>query len=332
MVRKEILLASALIGAAACGSSCEHRVQINSRDPLAEPQPIDRDDLAHRLWPVRAEGRWSALPALQREALEHLVTLLLDHAEAGRLGRSERRRARVLAEFAGLELAAIEIGDVRLWLVSEPADGVRGSGAYLIRLGPAQPLLLSAPHSFFDQGTGDIALALLLEPSVEPARALFVNTVHRYRQSDGRKIDLDHNPADSANVHDHPLASTTRRALEHQSLTLIQLHGYGREPGTDDPMVILSSGRSRSSTYVRNVTRSLRRDLPEFEFGIFGVDVDRLGGTKNIQAQAARDLGRCFVHVELARELRDRLLVEPPLRERLARALLVVPKEPGDCR
>jgi hypothetical protein len=332
MVRREILLTSALIGAAACGSSCEHGAQTTSRDPLAESLLLDKAEVATRLWPVRARGQWVPLPGDQREALEQLVLMLLEHAESGRLERRERRRARVLADYARVELHAIEVGEVRLWMVAEPADGVRGAGAYLIRLGPAQPLLISAPHTFHDQGTGDLGLALLLEPNSQPARALFVNTVHRYRQLDGRKIELDHNPADSAHVEDHPLASTTRRALERLSLSLIQLHGYGRTPGADEPAAILSSGRTTSSTYVRDITRSLRRDLPEFEFGIFGVDVDHLGGTTNRQARAAHELGRCFVHLELARELRDRLLAEPELRERLARALLLVPEEPGDCR
>jgi hypothetical protein len=332
VVKREILLASALIGAAACGSSCEHRGQTRRSDPLAEPQPLEPGEVALRLWPVRARGSWVPLADDQREALEQLVLLLLDHAESGQLSRRERRFARVLAEFAGFELVAVEIGEVKLWLVTESVDRVRGAGAYVIRLGPAQPLLLSAPHSFYDQGTGDIGLALLLEPSEDPARALFVNTVHRYRQIDGRKIELEHNPADSANVDDHPLASTTRRALEHQPLTLIQLHGYGRDARSEEPLAILSSGHRRSSTYVRDVTRSLRRDLPELAFGTFGIDIERLGGTRNRQARAATEFGRCFVHVEFARELRVRLLAEPELRERMARALLIVPKEPGDCR
>lgn len=332
MVRRELLLASALIGMAACGSSCEHGGRSESPDPLAEPRSIDGTELAVRLWPVRAEGRWVPIPSDQREALEQLLILLLDHAETGELDRRERRFARVLAEFAGLDLLAIEIGEVRLWLIAEPAERVRGAGAYLIRIGPAQPLLLSAPHSFYDQGTGDIGLAMLLEATDNAPRALFVNTVHRHRQPDGRKLELEVNPADSANVHEHPLARATRRVLEHMPLTIIQLHGYSRDTKAGDPAAILSSGRSSSSAYVRDVTRSLRAQLPEFEFGIFGIDTDRLGGTKNTQAQAARDLGRCFVHVELARELRDQLLAEPPLRERMARALLLVPKEPGDCR
>lgn len=264
MVKREILLTTALLGTASCGSSSEHRVPINSRDPLAELQPLAIDELAARLWPVGAAGRWVPMPVDQREALEQLLVLLFDHAESGRLDRRERRHARMLADHAGLELSAIEHGDVRLWLVAEPREGVRGVGAYLIRLGPAQPLLLSAPHQFHDQGTGEIGLSLLLEPNEQPARALFVNTVHRYRQLDGRKLELEHNPADSAHADDHPLAGATRRTLEHLPLSLIQLHGYGRDSGIYGPAAVLSSGRRTSSTYVRDVARALRRDLPEF--------------------------------------------------------------------
>jgi len=330
----QYLLASALLGVAACGSSCEHQGEAKSRDLLAEPLQFDAAALAERLWPIRAEGRFQAVPGTQLDALGQLVILLLDHAEAGELDRRDRRRARVLADFARVELLAVEIGALRLWVVTESADRVRGVGSYVIRLGPAQPVLLSAPHSFHDQGTGDIGLDLLLEASEASAtpRALFVNSVHRHRQLDGRKVALADNPADSANVADHPLASVTRRALEHAPLTIIQLHGFARDDAAGDPIAILSSSRSRPSAYLRALASSLRAGLPEFEFGVFGVDVDRLGGTKNTQARAAREFDRCFAHFEMARELRDRLVDDRQLRARLGRALILVPKDPSDCR
>ncbi|MFV8754257.1 hypothetical protein ACNOYE_27245 [Nannocystaceae bacterium ST9] len=306
----------------------------SSRDPLAEPRSLDAVELATLLWPVRAEGRWVPLPGEQRLALEELVVLLLEYAETGELDRRARRSARSLALAAKVELSAVEVGGVSLWLVSESADRVRGAGAYLIRLGPTAPLVLSAPHVFHDQGTGDIALALLLEaraPSSTP-RAIFVNDVHRHRQLDGRKIDRRDNPADSAHAHEHPLAATTRRVLERLPLAIIQLHGYGGELLAGEPVAILSSGGHRPSRYVRNVAISLRRGLPELPIGLYGVDADRLGGTTNIQAQAARELGRCFLHVELSRPLRDRLVAEPDLRARWGPALLRVPEEPSDCR
>ncbi len=333
MVRRELLLASALLGVAACGSSCEH-VGGAHHDPLAVPRELDTRAIAELLWPVRAEGSWDPLSSARIAALERLVLSLLDHAELGELDEPARANAAKLARFARLELSALEVGEVRLWLVSEPADRVRGAGAYLIRRGPARPVLLSAPHSFFDQGTGDIALALMLEPSDPRAvpRALFVNTVHRYRQLDGSKVNRKQfNPADSAHADGHPLAIVTRGALEHLPLTLVQVHGYGREVAPGEPVAILSAGGDPTA-HVEEVARSLRLAAPEFEFGVFGVDVDRLGGTTNVQARAAREFGRCFVHLELSRMLRERLLAEPALRERIGRGLLVVPRDPSDCR
>lgn len=328
-MRREVLLSSLLVGAAACGSSCEH-ASVSARDRLNEPEQLDERALAQRLWPVGAKGSWQPIGEQGQLALEGLLVILLDNAEVGELAIHERRRATKLARMAGLELAAIEIGGVRLWVASEAADDVRGRGAYVVRRGPASPLLLSVPHSFHDIGTDEIGLALLLRSGEVVVRGLFVNTVHRHRQADGRKIDLDDNPADAAHAPDHPLARATRRAMKRAELALIQLHGFSLLP--HDPAVILSSGTRKPSPYVEAVAGSLRAAMPEFPIGVFGIDASHMGGLENVQGQAARELGRCFVHVEIGRELRDRLVEDEALRDELARGLLVAPKERRDCR
>lgn len=328
-MRREILLSGLLFGAAACGSSCEHR-GVSSRDRLAEPEPLDAEQLATRLWPAGSKGAWRPISEQKQLALEALLVILLDNAAQGELPIHERRRANKLAAVAGLELSALERGQVRLWVAAEPSDDVRGRGAYVIRRGPASPLLLSIPHTFHDIGTGDIGLALALGEGPIVPRALFVNTVHRHRQLDGSKKELRHNPADSAHEPAHPLARATRRALEQGIVTVVQLHGFTLRP--HDPAVILSSGTAQPSAYVVALAGSLRAAMPEFPIGVYGLDTTYMGGLENVQGEHARGLARCFVHVEIGRELRDRLVEDAALREQFGRGVLVMPEETGVCR
>ncbi len=335
-----LLLVALLLGGVACSEGC-----VTSDKPLADPlareQVLDRQQLRELLWPKRERERWIELPGHEVEALEQLIELLLRHAEQGELAGNARRRATALASMARVELSAIEVDGMRLWVVSESAERLRGAGAYVIRRGRLRgrnELLLQAPHCFFDQGTGEIAVALLLEsePGKAPIRALFVNTVHRHRQADGSKREHaanQGNPADAAHAHGHPYARVTRRVLALQPYAIVQLHGFDRDGEAGDPEVIVSSGSTRGTKYSRRVLEQLRVELPELEAGLFGEDTDRLGGTTNVQGQSARELNRCFVHVELSREVRDRLLSDARERSRFTRSVLEVRAEGrGDCR
>ncbi len=66
---------------------------------------------------------------------------------------------------------------------ARPVGVVRGrhaprrAAAVVLRVGAAVPLIVEAPHTFFDQGTLPVALAIF---EAQRARALIVNTSHRY--------------------------------------------------------------------------------------------------------------------------------------------------------
>ncbi len=102
--------------------------------------------------------------------------------------------------------------------------------------------------------------------------------------------------------------------------------------GPDDPAVILSSGTAQPSAYVVALAGSLRAAMPEFPIGVYGLDTTYMGGLENVQGEHARGLARCFVHVEIGRELRDRLVEDAALREQFGRGVLVMPEETGVCR
>ncbi|GEM_PF-2446063 len=351
------LLALALV--MICGSSfaCAHD---GIPDPLAQTELMSAGELEEQLWPAGAEQRWRPLAEHELVALERLVLLLLEHAEAGELGPAQRRRAGALATLVGLELSSVEVRAegrgraVSLWVLREIGSPLRGRGAYLVRRGPVRgsargELIIEAPHVFFDRHTGELALALFLsgvrgEPGADEqreGRALFVNTVHRYRHEHSespKKRGHGDDPADAAHDLDHPLARVSAKVVAKRNVQLVQLHGFKRSAASGDPEVIVSSGRREAELEVQaswGVKDRLQRAMPEVAVGHFGVDVDRLGALTNVQGHAAHERRRCFVHIEIADGLRLRLVEDLVAQRRFTAAVLgtaaVVDREPA-CR
>ncbi len=332
-----------MLTACACTEGCAHEPKRD--DPLAEVSHPSVAELEEWIWP-KADERWQPLAEHQLVALERLVTMLVDAAEAGQISRRNRRRAATLAMIAGVELRSVELEldghSVELWFVSEPSNDRRGRGIYLIRVGQLAPesgveLLLQAPHSRFDKRTGHIALRMLLEDRSGATRALFINSTHRFRQPDGsrdRRKPASKNLADAAHNPQHPFARTTARLLERHELSVVQLHGFSRGAAAGDPDIIVSTGTTRPHPASIATLAQLRSRLPEYSGGHFGVDTDRLGAQQNIQGQTARATGRCFVHIELSGELRVKLLNDSELRRRFASAVFGVAAEEshGGCR
>src|SRR5690606_8420345 len=90
-----------------------------------------------------------------------------------------------------------------------------GGGAYLFRQSESRAgreLVFQAPHSVFDRGTGELALASFLEAG-DRARALFVNTMHRYERK-GRAPGERDSGADAAHNPEHLFSIATAALLE----------------------------------------------------------------------------------------------------------------------
>ncbi|MEO8184756.1 MAG: hypothetical protein ABI895_38595, partial [Deltaproteobacteria bacterium] len=71
----------------------------------------------------------------------------------------------------------LELPGVAELLVEQQSER-RGAGALVLRSGAAEPWVIEVPHSFFDEGTLEIGLNAFVW---RRARALLINTVHRYR-------------------------------------------------------------------------------------------------------------------------------------------------------
>jgi len=204
-------------------------------------------------------------------------------------------------------------------LMEEPRQK-RGMGAVFLRRGSTRPTLVEIPHSFFDVGTLEIGIALfeLLE-----ARVLMVNTVHRYRSTDGDKPSKgEHSTSDMAHAPRSSYLSLHEALITHQpKLLTIQVHGFA-DAAAEGVDVIVSG--SKTSLDPRPVAERLRKSLPGVQVRAYPYEIDQLGGTTNVEARASNRRGSEFLHIELSSSMRKRLSADDAqeARRALAHALL----------
>ncbi|AKT42085.1 hypothetical protein [Chondromyces crocatus] len=212
------------------------------------------------------------------------------------------------------------LGRGDLLAVVERDDQRRGAGALLLRVGPARRLVVEAPHTFYDGGTLPIGIAAF---EGLKARALLINTVHRYAATNHKPPGDDEAGGSASDVAHIPMShfGSAHEALldvDPRFLTL-QLHGFKDEsaPGVD---MVLSPSRTKLD--VAPIAARLREHLTSVEIRTYPTEIDKLGGTTNVQAAVSTRRRATFLHVEMSRSLRSRLEKDPrPLVEGLRVAL-----------
>lgn len=218
----------------------------------------------------------------------------------------------------GFDLLTMTAHGVQWLVLREPPDTCRGQGLYLIRRGATPGLMLQVPHGYRDLHTDDIAAGLLQAPW----HVIAFNTVPRHYSRKGRRID-----ADLAHREDSFLAALTRAYADiHPAGRLVQLHGFSPEKRSTaagrSAAAIVSSGAAWPSAGAMAVADCLQRRLQE-PVRLYPRDVRELGATRNVQGRLLRERGHDgFVHVELARPLRERLRNEQELRSGFAACLV----------
>lgn len=198
-------------------------------------------------------------------------------------------------------------------LLAEEQHQRRGAGVVALRAGAAQPWVIEVPHSFFDEGTLEVGLNAFV---LTNARALLVNTVHRYRSrasapADGAETSDDEDESANSDV---AHAETSFFLTAHAALVdrlgdvgVVQLHGYadGSAPAAD---LVLSPAGSRADAVP--AAKALERALG-LRVAVYPKQIRKLGGTKNVQARYSISVGRPFLHVEMSKSLRKQLTTEP---------------------
>ena len=234
---------------------------------------------------------------------------------------------RLATRGAGAEIAAptgfrlLEL-DNSVRLLAEVQDQKRGAGVVVLRRGAAQSWVIEVPHSFFDEGTLEIGLNAF---AWSQARALIVNTVHRYRSrsSDAPEgADSDDDEAAASDVA-HAEASfflTTHAACVDGlgDVGVVQLHGFSDASAPSADLVLSAAGSNADPVPVE---RALERALG-IRVAVYPTEIRKLGGTKNQQARYSIKAARPFLHVEMSRSLRKRLNNDPDQLRLFVAALL----------
>ena len=163
-------------------------------------------------------------------------------------------------------------------------------------------LCVQAPHVFFDEGTGELALAAFEQLK---ASCLFTNTVHR------RAPDVAHEASSL-------FGAATEGLAQGVDWPVLQLHGFAADTAPPGTLAIVSNGTNAPDTRVEKLREALRTRL-QGPVLLFGVDATVLGATTNVQGAALRLAGRGFVHMEMSPPTRKRLGKDPsPLVAALA--------------
>lgn len=217
---------------------------------------------------------------------------------------------------AQLGLTVHDVGTQRFVVVEDLADD--GAGWSVFRCGPATPMLLSAPHSFFDLKTGVVARRAFLHGN---ARGAFFNTVHRYRAEPGEAPEDELHPADvtrqpAALLHTRTLAWLAARP----ETRVLQVHGFGA--GRARAPIVVSNGTEHAPPKRARTALSNALDVPAHAYGD---DTRRLGARHNVLGRALASAPWRFLHLELSRDLRERLATDTEQAARLVTVLLEVP-------
>ena len=305
-----------LVGWALLGCQCEeeqkkpptpHIVKPVPTPPPAEGEPL-MEDLTRRR---RGQGVRYVPPTPDEDrAFAKWVRSVTQAALRERLPEAS----------APIGFAGMLLDQGRLWVVGEEPDHKRGAGALVLRPSAQRPVVIEAPHTFFDRKTLDISSHVF---QVLGARALLINTLHR-----GTGVDADTrieavregtSPTDVAHA-DKSFFDTAHRALieAEPALVVLQIHGFSdkRVPGVD---AVVSAARTRGPA--RPVAEALRALLGAERVRVYPDDIKMLGGTTNTQAAGCRGAKASFVHLELSASLRNRVTEDKVLAERFARAL-----------
>ena len=232
----------------------------------------------------------------RRELVRELVADLVSGAQPA--DEAARQRARE----AGLDLS---IDEDRLSLAAIGG----GDGLVVIRRGPSAPLVLQAPHAFYDADTGAIAGALFDEGA---GKVVMFNTTHRYRgEHEGEPADLAHLPETVFQAATLGVAQGLGNSL------VVQLHGFADREEQPDLAIVASQGANLQSPDL--LARALL-DLAGFGRVVDGSEVPDLAARTNVQSMALTGSAR-FLHLEMSASVRKGLRASVEQRAQLAAIL-----------
>ncbi len=248
-------------------------------------------------------------------------------AQRGGLPAPTERLERLNHDFAQLGFELSWLPQQR-WIAVAELEGVRrGGGFYLCRARLTRgedAIVIQAPHSLHDQGSGEIGRALFLEAQAD---VFMINTAHRKRDAVRGGADLAHLPSSMFQAATRACARILTRAR------FIQVHGFSSSahPRLGDAAAVLSQGSAAgiADRSFDALVHGVERCFGAARVRVFRRDADELGATTNVQGRFVNAYTEAhFFHVELSEHARRRLRRDARLRVRLADAIAATAPPP----
>lgn len=221
----------------------------------------------------------------------------------------------------GFRVTKDKIHHRKILFLSEYKKYCTGIGYYAVDIDKSNkiiPVLLQAPHQFFDLKTGKIVSWLF---SAMPFKAAAWNSSHRYysKLEDSSKSDL-------AKLANSIFMEFSKSFMRHYANgVILQVHGFNnnnqKTPRGKIANVIISSGQATIEKPASNLARCLKIHIQNNVF-LFPSEIGELGATKNALGQwVNKKYPGHFVHLELNYRMRDKFLKDKALRKVFARCI-----------
>ena len=212
----------------------------------------------------------------------------------------------------------LSLNQKNLLILAEEKTHQTGRGFYIFWQDKMAQDVLQMPHSQKDLYTGEIGLSLFVEGNFAAGAW---NTTARYYSQDGKKISAD--LADFSQS--YFIAFSKAFALCHSQGYIIQLHGFssqkrktqtGKKSG-----FIISSGSWKHDRPLSKLDQCVEQKFST-KSSLYSFEINELGGTQNTIGIALRQMGhRGFVHLEINRSIRKKLLKSQSMREKLLKCI-----------
>jgi len=278
--------------------------------PIQGIASVSASEIRVMLYEAQQEGSYVPADVTELEKAESLFLRVFQGDNAQTLRN----------EWGAIGFGLIEIREkgINYWVIQENVGRKEGRGFYLFRLNSNSITAIQAPHSFKDLRTREITFDLMFQSDYVAAAW---NTVPRDYVVNGVTVD-----ADLAHLEQTFYIAFSRAFAQHFAQgNLVQLHGYAVEKRTTAAgkasELILSSGTSSPTSVLMQTADCMKQKVSDKSL-VYPLEVTELGATTNTIGAALREIGHeGFMHIEINRDVRERLLTENKLQNNFDRCL-----------
>ena len=290
--RQQAVAVAVAIGVAGTPAGCGGQSSANDKRIRVESRSGDLQTLVANFTasiPRRGSSGYRAPSPLQAQQL----ATAFRHIAGGRLraaaaiaGKLRYRVIRFTDTRSGARLGVLE--EIR----NRDGSWPHAWGLYIHREGSASKLTVEVAHPIADARTELVGVELFTRAH---AANLFIAGAHR-RADPAGAADVAHNVGSAFQA--------VQRAAVRPGDVVLQPHGFDEASHASLGEIVVSEGPQSPTALLDRLAAALQAanfQVCEFGRGRCGA----LGAQTNVQGRAARAAGATFVHIELARSLRD---------------------------